>query len=81
MARCCRPDGSVLLLEHGASWLPLVRWWQSHRLNRHVARYGCYWNRDIDQLVAESGLKVVEVKKQHLGTTFYIRCRKDTAAG
>ena len=48
MARCVTDDGRVLLLEHGASWFPLLRWWQRHRLNRHVVRYGCYWDRDIE---------------------------------
>jgi len=75
MARCCRPGGQVLLLEHGASWLPPLRWWQRHRLNRHVLRYGCYWDRDILAMVESSGLEVVEAKQYHLGTTHVIRTR------
>mmetsp|Transcript_35589 Transcript_35589/g.58983 ORF Transcript_35589/g.58983 Transcript_35589/m.58983 type:complete len:247 (-) Transcript_35589:212-952(-) len=76
MARCCKVGGNVLLLEHGESWLPPLRWWQRHRLNRHVCRYGCYWNRDIQRLVGESELKIVEMKRCHFGTTYYIRCVK-----
>ncbi len=118
MARCVTDDGRVLLLEHGASWFPLLRWWQRHRLNRHVVRYGCYWDRDIEArrtsaalwpysgrtisaasrqhpvpscravrsttvpsqaIVRESGLKVIDVKRKHLGTTFLITCQKETA--
>uniref|UniRef100_A0A7S0IVY5 Methyltransferase type 11 domain-containing protein n=1 Tax=Calcidiscus leptoporus TaxID=127549 RepID=A0A7S0IVY5_9EUKA len=81
MARCCRPGGQVLLLEHGASWLPPLRWWQRHRLNRHVQRYGCYWDRDIMSLVKGSGLKVIEVKQYHLGTTHVIHCAPQVLDG
>ena len=75
MKRCCKPGGSILLLEHGiSSWAP-VAWWQQHRLNRHVVRWGCYWNRDILAEVREAGLQVVEMKRLHLGTTYYLRCQ------
>lgn len=80
MSRCCRPDGEVLLLEHGASWMPPLRWWQNHRLNRHVEKWGCYWNRDIEAIVERSGLRVIEVKRKHLGTTMMIRCAPPAAA-
>mgnify|MGYP006156506479 CR=1 FL=1 len=74
MQRVCKPGGSILLLEHGVSDWTLLARWQQHRLNRHVQRWGCYWNRDIEALVRESGLKVVEAKRQHFGTTYWMRC-------
>ena len=73
MRRCCRPDGQILLLEHGVSSWSYLAWWQRHRLNRHVVRWGCYWNRDILDMVERSGLQVHEVERRHLGTTYYIR--------
>ena len=30
-------------------------------------------------IVRESGLKVIDVKRKHLGTTFLITCQKETA--
>lgn len=74
MARCCKPGGTILLLEHGASSLAPLRWWQDHRLNRHVSMWGCYWNRDIERLVREGGLRIVESKRKHFGTTVMLRC-------
>ena len=72
MRRCCKPGGRVLLLEHGVSDWSLLAWWQQHRLNRHVVKWGCYWNRDILQLVRDSGLRVEEVRRKHMGTTYFI---------
>jgi len=74
MKRCCADDGEILLLEHGVSSWSVLKWWQQHRLNRHVVRWGCYWNRDILELVEQSGLHVRAVERRHLGTTYYLRC-------
>lgn len=75
MQRCVKPGGRILLLEHGASDWRLLAWWQQHRLNRHVIKWGCYWNRDILGLVRESGLDIREVRRRHLGTTYLIDAR------
>ena len=71
--------GTLLLLEHGESDWTLLSWWQRHKLNRHVSRWGCYWNRDILELVKSSGLKVTDVKRRHFGTTYMIQCQRDDA--
>jgi methyltransferase OMS1 len=73
MCRCCKPGGQILLLEHGESDWGLLARWQQHRLNRHVANWGCFWNRDILRLVREErGLRVKEVTRKHMGTTYVI---------
>lgn len=81
MVRVCKPDGQILLLEHGVSDWSALAWWQQHRLNRHVVRWGCYWNRDILQLVEDAGLRVDEVERRHLGTTYLLRCTPRPVAG
>ena len=53
MAAVCKPGGQLLLLQHGkASWS-----WLNHKLDdeapAHFAKWGCWWNRDILQLVHE----------------------------
>lgn len=72
MRRCCKPGGKVLLLEHGVSDWSLLAKWQKHRLNRHVVKWGCYWNRDILGLVERSGLRIKEIQRKHMGTTLLI---------
>ena len=51
MAAVCKPGGHIILLQHGkASWD-----WLNHRLDdeapAHYAKWGCWWNRDILQIV------------------------------
>lgn len=53
MARVCKPDGRILLLEHGrasADWLNGIL---DKGEQRHLKKWGCQWNRDIEDLVAQ----------------------------
>lgn len=66
--------GQILLLEHGR--VPLQHWWAKY-INKlldelakaHADRHGCWWNRDLDRIVEESGLQIVSSRRYHLGTT------------
>ncbi|KAL5338673.1 methyltransferase domain-containing protein [Aspergillus crustosus] len=63
-------DGRILLLEHGRShydWLNRVL---DNLAPAHADRHGCWWNRDIGQIVRDSGLEVVEEQRWHFGTTW-----------
>ncbi|KAJ3038938.1 Methyltransferase-like protein 7B [Rhizophlyctis rosea] len=72
MARVCKPDGRILLLEHGRSYYN----WLNDALDKtagdHAQTWGCWWNRDIEGLIDQAGLEIVEIKRVHLGTTYYI---------
>lgn len=75
MAAVCKPGGQLILLQHGkASW-----GWLNHRLDdeaqAHFAKWGCWWNRDILQLVHEAGLIVESCSRWHFGTTYVIKAR------
>ena len=79
MSRVLKPNGKLLLLEHGKSnqfpWLTTI-------LNRtalsHAQRWGCWWNRDIVRLVIEADLKVESLEMNHFGTTYTIVASKPT---
>ena len=62
--------GRIFLLEHGRGHY----WWINYVLDglakEHADRFGCWWNRDIGQIVKDSGLKMVELKRYHFGTTW-----------
>lgn len=81
-----KPDtGRILLLEHGRSHFELVNWVLDRAAGAHAVRHGCWWNRDIGQIVADSGLVVERVKRRHLGTTWWLELRprksEDAAVG
>lgn len=73
LGRMTKKDtGRILLLEHGRSWYDLVnRWWIDRVAKAHADRYGCWFNRDVEEIVEKSGLEVVEKKRFHLGTTYW----------
>jgi ubiquinone/menaquinone biosynthesis C-methylase UbiE len=67
MARVCRPEGKVLLLEHGRS----DREWLGRFQDRHAERFaeplGCHWNREPLELTEIAGLKVVRSRRSFFG--------------
>ena len=74
--RVVKPNGKVLLLEHGQStWGWLVKFMEKNLMG-HVVKFGCYWNRDIEHLVRESGLYIDECKRSQFGTLYYIIASK-----
>ncbi|EKV05839.1 Ubiquinone/menaquinone biosynthesis-related protein [Penicillium digitatum] len=63
-------SGRILLLEHGRSYYDWLNRILDNLAPAHADRHGCWWNRDIGEIVRESGLEVVEEKRWHLGTTW-----------
>lgn len=72
MKRVLKPGGRLLLLEHGNSHWGFMQDMQAKQLDRHVHKYGCYWNREIEELVQEAGLVIQEKERSQLGTVYYI---------
>ena len=71
-----KPDtGRILLLEHGRSHYDWVNWLLDRSASAHAVRHGCWWNRDIGRIVADSGLVVERVRRRHLGTTWWLELK------
>ena len=67
MARVCRPNGKILLLEHGRSnrgWLGRIQDW---RAESHARQLGCVWNKEPQDIVLEAGLYVISARRSFLG--------------
>jgi methyltransferase OMS1 len=80
MARVCKPGGRILLLQHGkakASWLNRVL---DDGAREHHSKWGCWWNRDIEQIVRQAGLEVDSMSRWHFGTTYLLVARPTAAA-
>ncbi|KAJ5239827.1 hypothetical protein N7468_004446 [Penicillium chermesinum] len=74
--------GRILLLEHGRSYYGWLNTMLDNLATAHANRYGCWWNRDIGAIVKESGLEIVEEKRYHFGTTWWLVLRpKKTGQG
>lgn len=58
MARVCRPEGLVLLLEHGRSECERLGRWQDRHADQFAKPLGCHWNREPLAMVRKAGLIV-----------------------
>lgn len=82
LQRVCKPDGRILLLEHGRSrtWEGLTAYLDKYA-ERHARNWGCCWNRDIERIVADAGLEVERRRMFHFGTTYYLVCKPRGGGG
>ena len=67
MSRVCKPDGKILLLEHGRSSIAWIARWQDRREARHADKTGCHWNREPLALAREAGLKPATSRRSFFG--------------
>eukprot|EP00952_Eustigmatos_sp_NYUAD-ZCMA_P012661 50779-Eustigmatos_ZCMA.PRE.1 len=70
MRRVCKPGGRILLLEHGRSTYDWLNRILDKNVHRHIARWGCIYNRDPCELVEQAGLKLSSLSRFHFGTTY-----------
>ena len=70
MARVCKPDGQILLFEHGRSRWGWLAWIQDRTAQSHYNNAGCRWNQDPLALVRAAGLQLVEAER-HLAGVFH----------
>ena len=74
MSRVCKPNGRVLLLEHGRGSWERVNWYLDKWAPRHASSWGCWWNRDIRRMIRTAGLTVVKREEKHFGTSMMYVC-------
>lgn len=67
MARVCRNDGRLLLLEHGRSNRPWLGRLQDRWAPRHQEALGCVWNREPQVYFPQAGLRLVTAQRTFLG--------------
>ena len=67
--------GKILLLEHGRGRFGLINRFLDDGAKMHAAHYGCWWNKDIVEVIEESGLVVDRMRRYNFGTTWEIVLR------
>ncbi|KAF1983723.1 S-adenosyl-L-methionine-dependent methyltransferase [Aulographum hederae CBS 113979] len=76
LGRLVKPSsGKILLLEHGRSYYDWLNRLLDLRATDHAERHGCWWNRDIEAIVEESGLELVNLTRYHFGTTYWVELK------
>lgn len=78
-----KDTGKILLLEHGRGWWEWMNGLLDRWAGEHHARYGCWWNRDIEGIVREvekevEGLEVVSLRRpawRQLGSVVLVEMR------
>jgi ubiquinone/menaquinone biosynthesis C-methylase UbiE len=78
--RVARPDGVILLLEHGRSNLGPVAAWQDWLERRRGKHTGCHANREPLQLARQAGLEIVDAQRNLFGILHAIEARPRTAS-
>lgn len=63
MTRVCRPDGRILLFEHGLSTQGLINWVMHRLAPGHLCKYACHLIRDMAALPGQTGLKVLHMER------------------
>ena len=75
MARVCRPDGRVLLLEHGPSDVDLIARCQEYRADAHYERSGCRLTQEPLAVLERSELVLEESDTAQFGRITTIAAR------
>ncbi|HLU34494.1 MAG TPA: class I SAM-dependent methyltransferase [Thermomicrobiales bacterium] len=74
-ARVVKPDGRILLLEHGRSSVRPIAAWQDWSERRRGDHDGCHTNREPRQLAEAAGLEIVDARRTFLGVMHSIEAR------
>lgn len=75
MARVLKPDGELLLLEHGRSSAKWLATFQDRRSDRHYRNAGCRWNQDVEDLARAADLEIIETRRKTLGVFVAMRAK------
>lgn len=75
MARVCRADGRIVLLEHVRARNPLIALSQRVLTPLQVRMLGCHLDRPTDRLVREQGFRVEEERTRFFGIFHLIVAR------
>jgi len=77
MQKSCKPNGKLLLLEHGRSHFTWLNNLLDTFAKKHLLNWGCNWNRDIAGIAKDAGLQIDTISRYHFGTTYYLVARPD----
>ena len=75
MVRVCRPQGSLLFLEHVRSPVGWIGWLQDRLARRHFQNMCCRLNQDTPKMLRTAGLEPVLVGQRLFGVFIMLEAR------
>ncbi|AMD19242.1 HBR341Wp [Eremothecium sinecaudum] len=75
-AKLLKPDGRIILLEHGRGTWDIVNKVIDDRAEKRLKTWGCRWNLDIGEIIEDSELEIVTEDRTHFGTTWCIVAKR-----
>ncbi|HSB01027.1 MAG TPA: class I SAM-dependent methyltransferase [Anaerolineales bacterium] len=67
MSRVCKPEGQILLIEHGRSSWNWLGNYQDRHVHQQIEQGGCRWNQEPQELVQEAGLNILSANRTFFG--------------
>jgi len=67
LRRVCKPEGRLLLLEHGRGRFGWLNRWLDRRAPGHWDEWACHPNRDMVQIVRDAGLRIERLEARLFG--------------
>jgi ubiquinone/menaquinone biosynthesis C-methylase UbiE len=67
MRRVCKPDGKILLIEHGRSTWGWVGNYQDRHVHEQVEMGGCRWNQEPQELIKQAGIQILHAERAFAG--------------
>ena len=71
----CKPQGKILLLEHGLGSNKVLNWILNKIDNWNFRKNGCHINLDVGKTILQSGLIIEEMETVILDTHYLIKAR------
>jgi len=67
LRRVCKPEGRLLLLEHGRGRFRWLNRWLDRRAPDHWDEWACHPNRDMVNIVRDAGVRIERVEARLFG--------------
>jgi len=67
MRRVCKPDGKILLIEHGRSTWGWLGRYQDRHVHEQIEMGGCRWNQEPQDLVKQAGIQIIHADRSFAG--------------
>jgi methyltransferase OMS1 len=75
LGRMVKPNGKIVLVEHGLSHYDWLNKLLRATTLDHAKKHGCWWDRDIQNIVYDSGLEIENLQRYTWGTIWWLELK------